>query len=506
MKRKCATYWILVLFACVMVVSCMRNAEPKVRIPALAGQWYPVNLGELAYTVDSYIAHASELPAIRDVKILILPHAGYAYSGQVAAYGYALVKNEIPNLVVIFGTPHRAYVRGVAISSSEYFETPLGRVKVNKECAIALSKNQGFIVNDDAHRLEHSIEIHLPFLQRIYGKKMEKEITLLPLLIGEMGTEVNRFANIIATTIKKYDSLIVVSSDFTHYGPRFDYMPFVGKNINEIKERLKKLDMGAIAPILKFDREGFERYTNATGITVCGRNPIALALALPFRMIDSKLLKYETSCNLTGECDHSVSYAAIAIAGSFEEMHESAHLTNSDKKFLLHLARQCIKTFLLQGKTLSVNPDSVPTNCRIRRGVFVTIKKRGQLRGCIGTVVPNNELFELVIENAYNAAFRDPRFEPLRMDEFEQIEIEISVLTEPVVVNSIDEIVVGRDGLIIEKDGHIGLLLPQVPVEQGWTKEEFLVWLCRKAHLPDDAWQKGARLYRFQAHVFREQT
>lgn len=489
-----------------LAAGCFRNTEPVVRQPVLAGQWYPAGVGELAYAVDSFLAKVSAVPDVKDLQILVLPHAGYSYSGHVAAFGYMLAKSLNPGLVVFLAPPHRSPVQGVALSSSDYFETPLGRVKIDKEIIRELIKTPGFAVNDEAHRLEHSIEIHLPFLQRIYGKKMEGVLPVLPMLVGDLGGKEKEFAHILAQKIRKKNPLVIVSSDFTHYGPRFEFVPGFGKNVKELKEGLKNLDMGAIQPILKFDRHGFARYVESTGITVCGRNPITFALALPLIVSDARLLKYDTSCAITGECDHSVSYAAIAIGGLFGESSPEHAFSRSDKKFLLDIARKNIQSSLITGKKLFIQRQNVPEICRIKRGVFVTLKKGGELRGCIGTVMPNAELYELVIDNSYNAAFRDPRFLPLSREEFGQIFIEISILTEPVEVNSIDEIVVGRDGLIVVLDGRSGLLLPQVPVEQGWTREEFLMWVCRKAQLPDDAWRRGARLYRFQAIVFGTHT
>ncbi len=497
---------IVIVFAWVLVCGCIRNAEPIVRHPALAGQWYPAGVGELAFTVDSFLARVGDVPVMKDMRILVLPHAGYMYSGQVAAFGYARAKFLNPEIIVFLAPPHRSPVRGIALSSSDYFETPLGRVKIDKETVRALMKTPGFAINDEAHRLEHSIEIHLPFLQRIYGKKMEEALPVLPLLVGDLGGNDEEFARILSQKICEKNSLIIVSSDFTHYGPRFEFMPVFGKNVKDLKEGLKNLDMGAIRSILTFDRGGFVRYVGMTGITICGRNPISLALALPLRVTDAKLLKYDTSCAITGECDHSVSYAAIAIGGSFSNTVSSNAFTESDKKYLLNLAKNNIRLVLFTGKKISPDIRNVPQSCRIKRGVFVTLKKDGQLRGCIGTVAPHAELCKLVIENSYNAAFRDPRFQPLSREELDRISIEISILTEPVEVHSIDEIVIGRDGLIVVMDGQTGLLLPQVPVEQGWNREEFLVWVCRKAHLPDDAWRHGARLYRFQAIVFADQS
>ncbi len=303
--------------AFLLVAGCIRNAEPIVRQPSLAGQWYPGSVGELAFTVDSFLARAGDVPEMKDVRILVLPHAGYAYSGQIAAFGYACAKSLNPGIIVFFAPPHRVPVRGIALPSSDYFETPLGRVKIDKEMVRELGTTPGFAINDEAHRLEHSIEIHLPFLQRIYGKKMEKEIPVLPLLVGDLGANEEEFARILSRKLHNKNPLVIVSSDFTHYGPRFEFVPVFGKNVKELKDGLKNLDMGAINAILKFDRRGFARYVGTTGITVCGRNPISLALALPMHVSDARLLKYDTSCAITGECDHSVSYAAIAIGGSF---------------------------------------------------------------------------------------------------------------------------------------------------------------------------------------------
>lgn len=506
MDMKRALKNIAILSALLLTVGCIRNAEPVVRQPVLAGQWYPAGVGELAFAVDSFLARATDVPAVKDLRILVLPHAGYAYSGQVAAYGYALAKSLNPGVIVLLAPPHRSPVRGIALSSSDFFETPLGRVKIDKETVKELSKTSGFAVNDEAHRLEHSIEIHLPFLQRIYGKKMEGAVPVLPLLVGELGGTEEECARMLALKIRGKNPLVIVSSDFTHYGPRFEFVPVFGKSVKELKEGLKNLDMGAINAILKFDRRGFSRYVGMTGITVCGRNPISLALALPMNLSDARLLQYDTSCAITGECDHSVSYAAIALGGSFADAPPKQSFSESDKKFLLGLARKNIQSSLVAGRKISVEHNNIPEACRIRRGVFVTLKKDGELRGCIGTVIPEAELYELVIDNSYNAAFRDPRFPPLSREEFGRISIEISILTEPEEVRSIDEIVVGRDGLIVVMDGRSGLLLPQVPVEQGWNRDEFLMWVCRKAHLPDDAWRRGARLYRFQAVVFGEHS
>lgn len=183
---------------------------------------------------------------------------------------------------------------------------------------------------------------------------------------------------------------------------------------------------------------------------------------------------------------------------------DKSSLSVSEKKFLLKLARQNIESYLNKNKPADVNQSLVPGKCKKAMGVFVTLKKKGKLRGCIGYILPIKPLYLAVMENSYNAAFSDPRFSELTRDELKDISIEISVLTEPVAIKTTDEIVVGRDGLIIEQYERKGILLPQVPVEWGWNRDEFLVQICRKAGLPDDAWKNGAKIYTFQAIVFGE--
>jgi len=493
----------------IAVLGCARNSNPEVRPSALAGRWYPADGPALASMIDSLLGKAGSPAAVKDPLVFVLPHAGYVYSGEAAAHGYAVIKGMDPGVVVILAPPHQTPVRGCALSPADYFETPLGRVKVDRAASVALASKPGFMMDAGAHRMEHAVEIHLPFLQRIFGDKMEGSVPILPVLVGDIrDDEASGLAASIAESVKGRRPLFIVSSDFTHYGPRFGYTPFRASGRDDFLKKQKELDMGAIGPILKKDRAGFSAFVERTGITVCGQGPIRLALSLPASFAETKLLKYDTSCGISGDCDNSVSYAAIALGGTMtgeSGMGATAGaLSSADQEYLLRLARRNIRSLLFDKKRAAARENEVPEACRTKRGVFVTLKKGGELRGCIGTVIAEKQLWELVLENSYNAAFRDPRFSGLQRSELDSIVIEISVLTVPTMVASVDEIEVGRDGLIIMMGGRSGLLLPQVPVEQGWTREQFLVWVCRKAGLPDNAWRTGARLYRFQAQVFGE--
>ncbi len=478
--------------------------------PLLAGRWYPADAKELASAIDGMMA-ASPAEAIDDAAVLIVPHAGYQYSGKVAGCGYATLRGTNPGVVVILAPSHQARLEGCAVLPVDRYDTPLGGIQLDRKTAEKLAASRLFTASREAFAREHAFEIQLPFLQRLFGAKLGADIAVLPVLVGEIGEADARLAasKIVEAIAGKRRPLFVVSSDFTHYGERFGYLPFREHRPAGVRERLRALDGGAIEAIVRGDSEGFSRYVEKTGATICGRNPIRLALSIPFAKRSAKLLAYDTSCNITGECDSSVSYASIGIFGTLRDAAKGGtgfSLSTREKRYLLDLARANIRSHLFQGKALTVSESDVPDGCRQHCGVFVTLKKSGELRGCIGIITGIAPLYQSVIECSYSSAFRDPRFEPLARSEINDVSIEISVLTEPHAVRSPEEIVVGRDGIIIEMGGHRGLLLPQVAIEYGWTREEFLVHACRKAGLPDNAWRSGATIYTFQALVFGEDS
>jgi MEMO1 family protein len=504
---------IIIVFT-VMISCAAADSSIKIKKSALAGRWYSSNKNELAAEINALLAsktvNGDDAPLV-----LILPHAGYAYSGKIAAQGYTLLADALaggyqPDHIILIGPSHYASFRGCSMLDVDFIETPLGRVKVDRGIINRLSGDGMFRKDSAPFEPEHSVEIHLPFLQRVYPDKLEGAIQVVPILVGELDdAEAGRAARAITAALAGTSPLFVISTDFTHYGEAYRYEPFRHTDARTSAAELKKLDTGAIDLILKKDLPGFSGYCEKTGITICGRNPLRIAIALPISDFRSRLAAYDTSGNMTADFTKSVSYAAIMFSGKIEgavAAHDrQADLTREDRRFLLKAARENIASWLAKGRGVSMRTDDTPQNTRSNRGVFVTLKKLGSLRGCIGYVVGMKPLAEAVLDNSYNAAFRDPRFGPLTAVEMKDVIIEISVLTVPEPVRSPGEITVGRDGLIIERGGNRGLLLPQVATEQGWDRNTFLDQTCIKAGLRPGAWkEKDTKILKFRAEVFGE--
>lgn len=397
----------------VLALACGSAAAPEVRPPILAGTWYPAEKSELSETIASYMAKASPPDGAQPPLLVVVPHAGYVYSGPTAAWGYKALARSRPDLVVIIGPSHRSAFTGCIAHAIDYYETPLGKVKVARAIAEKLSREPGFFKDQSPFHQEHCIEIQLPFLQHIYGHRMERDCTILPILAGDVDDHsLHSIARSLSRHIARARApLVIVSTDFTHYGPRFGYLPFPGGP--GLGERLRRLDTGAIDCILKKDGSCLAGYAEKTGITACGLIPLRIALALTISFGDARLLKYDTSCSVTGECDNSVSYAAIVIGrGASAGPGTSINIPQRDRTLLLALARENIRSYLLSGHAVTVREVTVPASCRGRHGVFVTLKSHGNLRGCIGMITGAAPLWRGVIDNSYNAAFGDPRFPP----------------------------------------------------------------------------------------------
>jgi len=467
----------------------------KVLKSELAGTWYTDDPEELAREIDGYLG-AAEPVEVENPIALILHHAGYRYSGAVAAKGIRPVAGRSCSRVVVMGPSHRMALDGaVSIPDVSAVETPLGRIEVDRKLVSKLWENPAFGSHPAAHAGEHSVQIELPLLQRALG-----QFKLVPIVCGQLDEADAR--NIAATLLENIDAetLVVVSSDFTHYGRSFGYVPFE----DDIQHNLESLDMGAYKMVEARNLPGFLEYVRNTGATICGRSPIAILLAMLPGDACVQLIDYTTSGHLTGDWSHCVSYLAAAVSGDWKNVDEASCLvlSASDKLALLQLARQRISARL---NPLEAKPEIQPTPAmQAVMGAFVTLHKHGQLRGCIGEIFPRRALVEAVAEQAINAAFHDPRFPRLRADELDEIDIEISALTPPHPVESFDEIKIGRHGVVLEKNGRSAVFLPQVAPEQGWELEETLTHLALKAGLGSKDWKSGCRFEVFEAIVFGE--
>lgn len=478
------------------------RAKPMVLRASLAGSWYPADPNVLTAQFDDLFKKA-DTNAVDNVIALILPHAGYQWSGQTAALGLKMTDKKYKRIIVI-GPSHHTYMEDVlSAPKATHYETPLGQITLDVEFIDKLLKFPVFQNLPHALQYENSVEIQLPLLQYRW-----KDFKLVPIVAGQCSLEAIKKAGQILSSLVDADTLVVASSDFVHYGSQHQYVPFT----ENIPERLKQLDMGAYEYIAKLDGQGFLEYRRKTGATICGAIPIAVLLSMLSQPSEAHLVKYTTSGELTSDFGNSVSYLAIAFSGKWanhpqiEPDKNNPELSEQDKKQLLILARQSILYAVANRRFPQPSELSATVSDAMScpRAAFVTLWKQSQLRGCIGDVFPQRPLYKSVIANAIRAGFSDTRFPPLTQGECKDITIEISALTTPKPIDSPDKIRLGVDGIVLNKDGRSALYLPQVARQQGWDLNQTLTNLSLKAGLPPDAWKEGAEFSVFQAVVFGE--
>jgi len=472
----------------------------------LAGTWYEADPTALRKELDGYLAASGEKVDER-VRALILPHAGYRYSGPTAAHGARVVQGRTFRRVIVMGPSHRVPLRDVvSMPKATLYATPLGEIPLDVDFLAALERYPVFQRIPAAHRREHSVQIELPLLQVALGS-----FELVPLVVGDLDSATTKKVAEILLGLIDDDTLVVASSDFTHYGSQFGYVPFD----HDIFANLKKLDQGAWAFIEKLDADGFRAYLEKTGATICGRRPIEILLRMLPQDTKALQLAYDTSGRLTDDEEHSVSYMAIAFETHWPEREpskapaEAGALTKKEQAILLDVAHRAIPFALEKDRVPALKDLGVEVPERLMRpqGVFVTLRtKDGDLRGCIGQIFPRAPLAEAVVSTAVGAALRDNRFFPVTEDEWPGLTMEISVLTPPEPVASWKDIHLGRDGMVLRKAGRSAVFLPQVAPEQGWDIEQTLTRLAIKAGLGPDQWRKGASFLVFQAQVFGEGT
>jgi AmmeMemoRadiSam system protein B/AmmeMemoRadiSam system protein A len=474
----------------------------NVREPAVAGRFYPDSEAELSKKINNYLDKASIESLPGKPVAIITPHAGYQYSGAVAAYGFKAIKGYKYKRVIILAPSHYSRYRGASILDVDAYKTPLGLVKLNHGICNNLINNPPFIGTfKNAHKREHSLETQLPFLQTVLGDDFE----LIPLLISRLNNEeVDFIADKLRPLIDE-DTLVVVSSDFTHYGHGYDYVPFK----KDVEANIERLDHGAIERILALDLDGFFRYKGATGITACGFMPISVMMKILPPNVQGKMLKYDTSGSILGNFESSVSYASIVFTRDIEPpdiIGDSTGLSHDEKLTLLEVARDTLEC-CAKGKKpeLDSGEYTLSQTLKEKRGVFVTLNKNGHLRGCIGHIQPEEQLFDAVIDNTINSSTNDGRFKPVSEDELSDIEIDISVLSPIKKISGAEKFITGKHGIIIRLGGMRAVFLPQVATEQGWDREETLAHLCNKAGLPSNAWKdEEMEFFVFTAEVFHE--
>jgi len=466
-----------------------------VRQPVCAGTFYPAEPRELRALIDrlSQAARASaqDLPERQALKALVLPHAGYPYSGPTAAHAARVVSENRFKTVLLMGPDHFVGFRNAAIPAVQAFQSPLGEVPLHPSAAGLLKQPDLFAPLPPARDREHSLEVVLPFLQ-VWLKTFQ----LIPVVVGR--ADIDRLCSALLPLVDR-ETLVVVSSDLSHFLPYADA---------QVKDR-KTIDA-----ILALDRRAVLESENAA----CGAQPLGILLTMAARFgWRPVLLNYLNSGDTAGDRSRVVGYAAVAFFGDPAmpaTQDPSQPLAPEKGQVLVKLARSTLMEKFgcplpppEADQLRSALSDPVfQTPC----GTFVTLKQQGQLRGCIGNLSVSDPLAEGVRRNAVNAAFHDPRFSPLTGLELDQVVIEVSVLTEPQRLEFSDPEDLLRklrpnvDGVILRQGYASATFLPQV-WEQLPKKEDFLGHLCLKAGLPRDAWKRSTlEVSTYQVQYFEE--
>ena len=468
--------------------------KEEIRRPAVAGSFYPADPPTLSRQVREFLNRAPKEEIPGEIIALVSPHAGYLYSGQVAAQAFKLIEGRSFDAVVVVAPSHRLYFQGASVYDRGGFETPLGIVPVDRElCRKIMTENEILRFLPQGHSEEHSLEVQLPFLQEALGN-----FSLVPIVIGDQSFATCQKAGLaIGRGVKGKNVLLVASTDLSHFHPY---------------DRAVKIDQVLLEDIRAFDPEKLLQDLEGGKGEACGGGPV-IAVMIASKELganESRVLGYRNSGDVTGDRSGVVGYAAAVFyrrtdtkekSGERKKAGISLGLLDEEKKNLRQIALNAIEGKL---KGLRNNPAEKPTsNLKEKRGAFVSLHKSGRLRGCIGQIVPAKPLYQTIEDMAVAAAFDDPRFDPLTARELKDLELEISVLTPMERLKNADEIEIGKHGLYIKKGFYSGLLLPQVAAEYGWDRITFLEETCRKAGLPRNVWkEKNTEIYIFSADIF----
>jgi AmmeMemoRadiSam system protein B/AmmeMemoRadiSam system protein A len=502
---------LLATLLCVMACS----AGASVRPAAVAGGFYPGDAEQLRHQVDSLLAAAEtggEPPLA-----LVVPHAGYVYSGATAAKGFAALRGARVRRVILLGPSHHEGFSGAALPARGVtaFATPLGSMPLDKEALATLRGTPEFTGPASAHGPEHCLEVELPFLQRVVP-----QARLVPVLLGARTSreQCRDIAERIASLLDP-ETVVVVSTDFTHHGRAFGFAPFAPGD--DLGERLLALARSTAGRAAAVDPDGFWQQVHVSGDTVCGRLAVGVLTEVLAHAFDGRgrVVDVTTSGHVSGDWSRVVSYATVRFDGSWRAWQENARaaelgtLTEQQGQALLALARAAFRTELAHDASLAdwYAENSSRDWGRSRAGAFVTLHNRGararthgRLRACMGVIQAREPLVDAVIHAAVSAS-HDPRFPELSLDELDQVHLEVSVLSPTRRVSSAGEIEVGTHGVVLHKGRASAVFLPQVAPEQGWDRDTMLAHLSRKAGLSSEAWRSGAEFDVFTAQVFAEE-
>jgi len=469
------------------------------RQPAVAGQFYPAGKADLNNMLAALYTKATPSKGIREVLAIICPHAGYIFSGDVAASSYNQIdpSKQYDNIFIL-GPSHYVGFDGASIYDEGNFITPLGTVEVNTGLAKQLVQQYPFFSDrTDAHLHEHSIEVQLPFLQCI----MKAHFRIVPIVIGTQDPEVCKR---IGEALRPYfntKNLFIISSDFSHY-PDYRNARIVDKATAD------GVLSNSTARFLEALQQNESRGIPNLATSACGWAGIVTLLSMTESdpMVELRAIVSKNSGDSEyGDTSRVVGYYSIVISRAQHKDPPPFRLSEKDKSRLLSISRTTLIQYAESGHIPDVDTADLSSALRRPCGAFVTLRKHDELRGCIGQFDTKLPLYRIVQQMTAAAAMRDPRFEPVQPEEVSALNIEISVLTPLKRISSIDEFHLGKEGIYLRKEGHTGTFLPEVATETGWTKEEFLGHCAQdKAGIGWNGW-KDAEMFTYEAIVFREE-
>lgn len=473
------------------------------RQPVAAGRFYSADKETLTDDISLLFESCAKTTPHSKVRAIISPHAGYVYSGKVAASAYsAIERNTAYKNIFVIGSSHVMAFEGASVYNTGDFITPLGKVTVNKEIANILKNEKLFNYPTNAHFQEHSLEVQLPFIQYYFRNNPP----VVPIIIATNNNyNIKKIAEILRPWFTS-ENLFVISSDFSHY-PSY-------KTANEVDNATANaIVSGDPKKFLDILKKNADVNDQGLSTSMCGWTSglLLLYLAEGNTNLEFKKTDYCNSGDSRyGNKDEVVGYNAIVLyeknSGNQQTktLADEIKFSSKEKDQLILLARDNIKSLLYDKKRISVNKETLPEVFKKPYGAFVTLKINGSLRGCIGKFISSDPLYEVVLESSQSSAFEDPRFSPLTREELPKTDIEITVLGPMKKISSIKEIVLGRHGIYIKKDFRSGTMLPQVAIENNWSTEEFLGYTSRdKAGIGWDGW-KDADLYIYEGIVLAE--
>lgn len=485
--------WCLLLMSICLLSSASIASKPRKSTSAqrifkshLHG-WYPTEPAALQRKLDQLYMNAKQnynayIPATA-IRTIIAPHAGLEYSGTVAASVYRLVQGSHIKRVIILAPSHFDPFNAIAVPSFTHYQLPIGTLKVDNMAVTRLTQSPLFIVRDATFATEHAVEMQLPFVQSSLPNSL-----IVPLIVGTLTPQqIQTAAHTLAPLIDA-STLVVISSDFIHYGKRFAYEPFH----DAIAYRIRQLDSQAIQLIQDHTLKKFLSFFDQTHATICGQYPLAILIALlqaqTLGRCESRLISYATSNDNGTNPTGSVSYVGLAFVHQ-ENTPLQHRFTQYEQHALLTMARSMLKQSFDKKIPYNLLTPILSNNLLLHHSVFVTLRKQGQLRGCIGRITTDKPLYQTVADMTRAAAFDDTRFTPLTHQEVPDVTITISVLSSPRTIKNYHEIQLGKHGIILHHGATQAVFLPEVAIDEHWDLATTLEQLSIKAGLPPRAWK-----------------